>query len=188
MEEQNKKTTARELFLQFLEFGLFTFGGGNSIVAQIQKTYSEEKKLVTSEEILDITSVGRSLPGVMIGNVSVMFGYHMAGAAGAVACLLGMIIPPFCILWGVARFYAVFRTNAIVAAALYGIRAAVVPILLSAIIGMWKGAMRYPPCLLVTLLAYIMYEFLGLSVIWLVLMGIVAGFLITEIYERRAGK
>ena len=31
-------------------------------------------------------------------------------------------------------------------------------------------------------------DIFGLSVIWLVLMGIVAGFLITEIYERRAEK
>lgn len=58
------------MFRQFLEFGLFTFGGGMSIVAQIQKTYVEEKHLLKNEDILDLTSVGRSLPGTMIGNVA----------------------------------------------------------------------------------------------------------------------
>ena len=60
-----------ELFVQFMKFGLFTFGGGWSIVAQMQKLYVEEKHTITAEELLDLTSVGRSVPGTMIGNVAV---------------------------------------------------------------------------------------------------------------------
>lgn len=51
-----------ELFLQFMKFGLFTFGGGWSIIAQMQKLYVEQEHTITSEELLDLTSVGRSLP------------------------------------------------------------------------------------------------------------------------------
>ena len=67
------------LFFQFMKFGLFTFGGGWSIVAQMQKLYVEQEKVITSEELLDLTSVGRSLPGTMIGNVAVLYGYRVAG-------------------------------------------------------------------------------------------------------------
>ena len=52
-----------------MKFGLFTFGGGWSIIAQMQKLYVEQEHTITSEELLDLTSVGRSLPGTMIGNV-----------------------------------------------------------------------------------------------------------------------
>ena len=62
------------LFLQFMKFGLFTFGGGWSIIAQMQKLYVEQEKTITSEELLDLTSVGRSLPGTMIGNVAMLYG------------------------------------------------------------------------------------------------------------------
>ena len=68
-----------ELFVQFMKFGLFTFGGGWSIVAQMQKLYVEEKHTITAEELLDLTSVGRSVPGTMIGNVAVLYGYRVAG-------------------------------------------------------------------------------------------------------------
>ena len=61
---------ALELFLYFFKIGFYTFGGGWSIVAQIQQEYVQKKGWITDEELLDITSVGRSLPGLMIGNVS----------------------------------------------------------------------------------------------------------------------
>ena len=76
-----------DLFKVFFKFGCFTFGGGWSIVAQIQKEYVEKKHWITDEELLDFTSVGRSLPGLMIGNTSVLFGYHAAGIPGAMAAL-----------------------------------------------------------------------------------------------------
>ena len=86
------------LFFQFMKFGLFTFGGGWSIVAQMQKLYVEQEKVITSEELLDLTSVGRSLPGTMIGNVAMLYGYRVAGVAGGMACLFGMILPPLAAL------------------------------------------------------------------------------------------
>lgn len=41
---QQERETVMSLFLQFLQFGLFTFGGGMSIIAQMQKVYVENKK------------------------------------------------------------------------------------------------------------------------------------------------
>ena len=70
---------ALTLFRQFFQFGCFTFGGGWSIVAQMQKLYVEREKTITSQELLDITSVGRSLPGTMIGNVAFLYGYRVGG-------------------------------------------------------------------------------------------------------------
>ena len=174
-----------ELFRQFLEFGLFTFGGGMSIVAQIQKTYVEEKHLLKNEDILDLTSVGRSLPGTMIGNVAVMFGYHMAGAAGSIACLLSMILPPLVILGIITYFYTVFQQNPYIMSAMAGVRAAVVPIIICAITRMMKGAFRYAPCYLVAALTFTLYFFFEVNCAYLVLIGIVAGIVICEICERK---
>lgn len=83
------------LFVQFMKFGCFTFGGGWSIVAQMQQLYVEQRHTITNEELLDLTSVGRSLPGTMIGNVAMLYGCHAAGLAGGVACVLGMVLPPW---------------------------------------------------------------------------------------------
>lgn len=177
-----------KLFFMFLKLGCFTFGGGWSIVAQMQKIYVEEKKVITEEELLDITSVARSLPGTMIGNVAMLFGYRLYGVLGGIVCVLGMILPPMLILSIAAIFYTAFRDNAWIAAAMNGIRAAVVPIILSAALGMVKGAFKYPPCMIVMIFTLGLYLFLDLNCVYLVLIGAVCGILISEIYERRGAK
>ena len=82
-----------EAFLYFFRISWFTFGGGWSIVAQMQKDYVDGKKELTTEELLDIVSVGRSLPGTMIGNVAYLFGYRQAGLLGGIMAVVGMVLP-----------------------------------------------------------------------------------------------
>ena len=125
--KKEKAARVWDIFRNFFRFGCFTFGGGWSIVAQIQKEYVEKKKWITAEELLDFTSVGRSLPGLMIGNASVLFGYQAAGLAGALAALFGVIVPPFLIMIGVTVIYGLVKDNPYVARAMMGVRAAVAP-------------------------------------------------------------
>ena len=175
------------LFLQFLKFGCFTFGGGWSIVAQMQKLYVEDKKTITGQELIDLTSVGRSLPGTMIGNVAYLYGYHIAGILGGIACVIAMVTPPLMILSIVTYAYSVFRDNQWVMAAMMGVRAAVVPIIASAVAAMVKSAYKYPPCIVVTIITFSLYLFLNVNSVWLVIVGVVLGLLISEYYERKDG-
>lgn len=112
---------ALELFLYFFKIGFYTFGGGWSIVAQIQQEYVQKKGWITDEELLDITSVGRSLPGLMIGNVSYLFGYHVAGFPGALACLLGISLPSLIVLTVVTWCYTQVKDNLYVSRAMTGV-------------------------------------------------------------------
>lgn len=173
------------LFTQFFHFGMFTFGGGWSIVAQMNKLYVEQEKRISSEELLDITSVGRSLPGTMVGNVAFLYGYHDSGIPGGFACTLGLALPPMLILTAVTYFYVAFRDSALVAAAMGGIRAAVVPIIISAAMALVKGAIKFPACVLMAAVSFVLYYILGLSCLWLVILGAVFGLAACEIRERR---
>ncbi len=180
-----KKSDLKTLFFDFLKFGLFTFGGGWSIVAQMQKIYVEKRKVITSQELLDMTSVGRSLPGTMIGNIAILFGYSQCGIPGALVCLFAMILPPFMVLLIVGTFYTTFKSNYWVAAAMSGIRCAVVPIILTAAFNMVKGAFKYPPCYAVTVVCVILYLVFDISCVYLVILGAFAGWLISFIYAHR---
>lgn len=176
------------LFWAFFRFGCFTFGGGWAIVAQMKDLYVNKEQALTDEELLDITSVGRSLPGMMIGNIAMLYGHREAGLAGGLACLVGMSIPPVCILMVVTHFYSLFQDNLWIASAMAGVRASVVPIVASAAIGMIKSAFTLPPCILVAVITFALYVFFNLSCVWLVVIGIVCGFLISEYYEHRGAE
>jgi chromate transporter len=133
---------ALQLFAFFLKIGFFTFGGGWSILAQMQKEFVEKRKWITEESLLDMTLVGRSLPGMMITNISMLFGYHMGGFFCGLSALIGITLPPLIILSIVTIFYVLVKDNLYVTHALSGIRSAVVPIIASAALKMRKSAFK----------------------------------------------
>ena len=81
MKEQYRKLIV--LYCTMFKIGCFTFGGGWSIIAQIEEEFCKKRGWVTEEQILDFMSVAKSLPGIMIVNYSVLFGYTAAGIPGS---------------------------------------------------------------------------------------------------------
>ena len=78
-------------FLLLFKIGLFTFGGGWSIVAQLQREFVDRRGWISKEDLLDIVSVGRSFPGIMVINIAVMFGYHVGGVLFGVIAAVGAV-------------------------------------------------------------------------------------------------
>lgn len=187
--ESMKKETQRGrvpiVFLTFLKFGCFTFGGGWSIVTQIQKEFVEKRHWITDEELLDFTSVGRSIPGLMIGNASVLFGYHTAGVWGALAALGGITLPPLVIMYAVTFLYSLLHDNVYIARAMMGVRAAVVPIILCAMLKLTKSALKDWFCWIIALAAAALALFTGLSNLFIVGLGAAAGLIAMEVKTRR---
>ncbi len=179
-----ERSRALDILVTFLKFGCFTFGGGWSIVAQIQKEYVEKKHWITDEELLDFTSVGRSLPGLMIGNTSVLFGYQTAGIAGALAAIFGVILPPMLIMVAVTFLYGLVKDNVFVARAMIGVRAAVVPIIISALVKLFKAGMKDIFCYAVALCAMALCLSGVISNVLIVLMGAAAGMIYMEVRSR----
>ena len=136
MKERFKR--AFGLYLYFFKIGWFTFGGGWSIIAQMQTDFVEKKKVMDDQELLDITSVGKSLPGIMICNSTYLFGYHQGGTLGGFLAVLGIATPPLIILSAVTFFYHAVRDNVYAVRAMAGVRAVVVSIILSAVLKLQK--------------------------------------------------
>ena len=175
---------AAGILLMFLKFGCFTFGGGWSIVAQIQKEYVEKRHWITDEELLDFTSMGRSIPGLMIGNASVLFGYRAAGFLGALAALLGIVLPPVAIMIGLTYVYTAVRDSVYVMRAMAGVRAAVAPIILCALLKLTKAGLKDAACYVIALGALALCLFSGMSNVLIVVLGAVAGIVVMEVKSR----
>ncbi len=123
------------MFLEFAKFGCFTFGGGWSIIAQMQQYYVDKRKEITSQELLDLASVAKSLPGTMIANVAMLYGYRAGGPIGGFLCVFGMVFPPMVILIAISFFYRTFRSSYWVMAAMEGMQAAEIPGAIAANLG-----------------------------------------------------
>lgn len=165
------------LFIYFLKIGCFTFGGGWSILAQMQQEFVEKEKLITKEELLELVAVGKSLPGIMITNISMLFGYQVCGWFGGVCAVVGITCPAVLILSVITWGYDVFKSNYWCQGILKGIRAAVVPIIGSAAWNLGKDALRTGRARMIGLAAFLLCIFTDISNVLLVLLAIIAALL-----------
>lgn len=167
------------LFMYFFRIGWYTFGGGWSIVAQMQRDFVEKQKEMTEEELLDIVSLSRSLPGLMVGNLAYMYGFMQGGFLCGLLAVLGIIIPPIIVLSVITVGYSAVASNQWVAYTLAGVRACVAPIILSAVLRLHKGAFPKPIYVGIGVVSFMLSWYWNISCALIVLMGIAAGMVLS---------
>ncbi|MDJ0648349.1 MAG: chromate efflux transporter [Xenococcaceae cyanobacterium MO_188.B19] len=96
------------LFWTFLKIGSTAFGGLMSLIAVVENIVVEKMQLLSHEDILDGISLTTFLPGPISTNVVVYVGYRIRGKLGALVSLLGVILPSFCLITGLAAIYFQF--------------------------------------------------------------------------------
>lgn len=163
---------ACSLFLYFCKIGFFTFGGGWSILAQMEEEFIDKRKVITKQDLLDMTSVGKSLPGIMITNITIVFGYRMAGVPGAIASTIGITVPPVVILSFVTVVYRWIKDNLYVGYVLKGIRAAVAPIIMASTVSLWKSGIKDRAAFFIFLAAFLCSAFTNMGNIPIVVSGL----------------
>lgn len=176
---------AGSLFLYFCKIGFFTFGGGWSILAQMEEEFIDKRKVITKQDLLDMTSVGKSLPGIMITNITIVFGYRMAGVPGAIASTIGITVPPVVILSFVTVVYRWIKDNLYVGYVLKGIRAAVAPIIMASTVSLWKSGIKDRPAFLIFLAAFLCSAFTNMGNIPIVVSGLLLAVVLNFSVKRR---
>lgn len=131
-----------DLFLTFAKIGAFTFGGGYAMISLIDKECVENKKWITSDELMEITVIAESTPGPIAINLATYAGYKMAGGMGAAAATLGMILPSFLIIWLISTFMENLLSIEAVAKAFKGIRIAVAVLIIKAALKIIKSMLK----------------------------------------------
>ena len=122
-----------QLFLNFLQIGAFTFGGGYAMIPMMQEI-ALSLNWITEEELINFIAVSESTPGPFAVNMATYIGAHTGGIFGSFVATLGVVLPSFIIILIVARFYIAFKENKYVAGCMNGLRPTVVALISSAVI------------------------------------------------------
>ncbi|MBE6072044.1 MAG: chromate transporter [Clostridium butyricum] len=166
-----------DLFLTFCRIGGLTFGGGYAMLPMIQKEIVENKKWATGDEVVDYYAVGQCTPGVIAVNTATFIGYKTRGTMGALFATLGVVFPSLVIIIVIAVFLKNFAELAVVKHAFGGIRIAVVALILSSIIKLWKSSVKNLIGIYIAIAAFVLGSVLGLSPIYIVIGAGIIGFL-----------
>ena len=70
-----------QLFFTFFKIGLFTFGGGYAMIANIREVVVAQHGWLDDDELLEIITVAESTPGPIAINLATYVGYRRRGVA-----------------------------------------------------------------------------------------------------------
>ena len=143
---QQRPTGARMallMLLYFIKIGAFTFGSGWSIIAQME------------------------------ANITLLFGYQMAGVLGGICAAIGLCIPAVVTLTIVTAIYDAIKDNYWVWSALKGVQCAVAPIIGGAAISLGKDALTSAMPIIICAVAFVLCYFTSISNLTLVVAGVV---------------
>lgn len=146
--------TCPEIFRAFFRIGVTSFGGG--LVAYLRDEIVTKKSWMTPDDFLAALEIGQTLPGLNSVNVAIIAGRRLAGARGAIAAATGLVIPGAVILVILGLLYVHFRNNRDVAAALAGIAAAAVGLLLQVTLKIGAKQFLNPLDLVFVLLTFVL--------------------------------
>ena len=164
------------LMLTMMKIGLFTFGGGYAMISLLENEFVSKRKWLGSEEFLDMVAIAESTPGPIAINGATYIGYRVAGIPGAVFGTVGVVTPSFVIIYLISLFFYRFLSIGWVASAFKGIQVAVVFLIFSAALRLFKKLAKTPFSVtvftLVTLAAVALSLFaVRFSSVWFVLIG-----------------
>ena len=121
-----------ELFLSFLQVGLFSIGGGYAAMPLIQNQVVDAHPWLTMSQFADIVTIAEMTPGPIAINAATFVGIRVAGLPGALCATAGCIFPSCIIVTGLAFIYYRFRGLTLIQGILKGLRPAVIAMIASA--------------------------------------------------------
>ena len=82
-----------QLFLSFLQVGMFSVGGGYAAMPLIQSQVVEQHGWLTMQEFTDLITIAEMTPGPIAVNSATFVGLRIAQVPGAIIATLGCITP-----------------------------------------------------------------------------------------------
>src|SRR5262245_53510658 len=92
------------LILVFAPLSLFSFGGGQAIIADMQVQVVQVHGWMTAQQFADVFALSRAAPGPST-LIAALIGWQVAGFAGALVGTLAIYVPSSIIMYAAARWW-----------------------------------------------------------------------------------
>ena len=127
-----------DIFLEFLIIGATSFGG---VVPYLRGSLVTKRHWVDDKEFVEMLSISQSLPGLNATNMAILVGEKLRGGLGSIVAIVGICLPGAVLMYVVGHIYRIHGDHIWVTAALKGVAAAAVGLILSTIVGLSKKSL-----------------------------------------------
>lgn len=129
-----------EIFREFLTIGAISFGG---VVPYLRGSLVTKRQWIDDKEFVEMLSISQSLPGLNATNMAILVGEKLRGWTGSVAAILGVCLPGGALMYVVGMFYHLHGDHPWSTAALKGVAAAAVGLILATVVNLSKNALSH---------------------------------------------
>ena len=138
----NASPIVREIAFAFLRLGTTAFGGPAAHIAMMEDEFVRRRAWLTREQFLDLVGAAGLLPGPSSTEVAIYVGYRRAGWRGLVLAGTCFILPAAVLVTAIAWSYVRFGRLPAASGALYGIKPVIIAVVLQALVGFARAALK----------------------------------------------
>jgi len=178
------KPTFKEAFQFWLRLGFISFGGPAGQIAIMHEFLVEKKKWISDSRFLHALNYCMLLPGPEAQQLATYIGWLMHGTMGGLTAGILFILPSVFILLGLSVAYVLFGKLAWVAALFYGLKPAIVAIVILALIKIGKKSLITLFHYGIALLSFVCIFFFNISFPIIIVAAIVLGFLVQKFLPK----
>jgi chromate transporter len=138
----NGKSDLKEIATLFLKLGVIGFGGPSAHIAMMREEVVSKRKWLTEQHFLDLIGATNLIPGPNSTEMAIHIGHEKAGWKGLIVAGLCFIFPAVLITGFFAWLYKEYGQIPLVQPFLYGIKPAIIAIILSVIFPLAKKSLK----------------------------------------------
>jgi chromate transporter len=138
----NKYSSLIEPALLFLRLGVIGFGGPAAHISLMREEVVRRKKWLDDEQFLDLNGATNLIPGPNSTEMAIHIGYLRGGVAGLIVAGVAFILPAMLIVMGISWVYVRYSQLPEAGWLLYGVKPVVIAIIIQAIVGLSRTAVK----------------------------------------------
>lgn len=159
------------------KIGILSFGGPAAQIALMHKEIVEEHKWLSEQQFLSALSFCMLLPGPEAMQLATYAGWRLHGILGGLIAGLLFVIPGAVVIMALATIYSIYGDVPLVEALFYGIKAAVLVIVVEALLRISRKALSQKIHWIIAGLAFIGIFFFSIPYPLIVLLAGLMGWL-----------
>ncbi len=180
MNDPQSRPTFAEALKVWFKIGCLSFGGPAGQIALMHRILVDEKKWVEEPRFLHALNFCMLLPGPEAQQLATYIGWLMHGVRGGLAAGILFVLPGAVVMLGLSLLYALGQGVPLIEGALFGIKAAVLVIVVEALIRIGKRGLKTRLLMGIAALAFIGIFFLALPFPLIVIAAALTGFLVAR--------
>jgi chromate transporter len=171
-----------EAVLVWLRVAALSFGGPAGQIAVMHRILVDEKRWIGDARFLHALNYCMLLPGPEAQQLAVYIGWLLHRTAGGLVAGLLFILPGFVSILVLSLIYAAYGTVGAVAAVFFGLKAAVLAVVIEAVQRVGKRALKNDTMRAIAVAAFVAVFVFDVAFPWIVLAAALIGF-----FGTRAG-